>query len=102
MANFTSGCAASFLDSILSYLERSTRFIEKDSAGIGNLDSRRRSLEQLHTYLLLQLPNLPGERWLRYVQTQRRAPKAALFGDCNKISQVSQLHDSALRSPDTF
>jgi len=61
-------------------------FVEKYSAGLGQPDRPRGSVEPSNPQIRLSSLDLSGQRWLRQMKTLCRAPKIQLLGDGDKIT----------------
>ena len=67
--------------------------IEKDSAGIRELDAARAADQQLRANLIFQVSDLTAERWLGRMQPPLGGDRqAALLGDGDEIPKMPQLH----------
>jgi hypothetical protein len=51
--------------------------------------------EQIHAKLAFERANLGAQRRLGNVKPGRGACEIELFGDCNEVTKVAQLHDPA-------
>src|SRR5271170_64441 len=90
-----SGLAARFCGFAggLHLRQRKARMVEKDSAGIGELDAARAPDQQLRADLMFQVSDLTAQRWLGRMQPALSGDsQAALLGDGDEIPKVPQLH----------
>jgi hypothetical protein len=73
--------------------QRKARMVEKDSAGIGELDAARAPDQQLRADFMLQISDLTAERWLGRMQPPLGGDsQAALLCDGDVIPKMPQLH----------
>ena len=67
--------------------------VEKDSAGIGELDAAGAPDQQLRADFMFQISDLTAERWLGRMQPPLGGDsQAALLGDGDEIPKMPQLH----------
>src|SRR5271156_2412607 len=86
-----SGLAGGFAGG-LHLRQRKARMVEKDSAGIGELDAARAPDQQLRADLMFQVSDLTAQRWLGRMQPALSGDsQAALLGDGDEIPKVPQL-----------
>ena len=84
------------LNGCLDLHQRQPRMIEKDPAGVGQLDATRAADKQLNADLIFEVSDLTAQRGLGRVQPSfRRHREAAFIGDRDEIAKMSQLHASA-------
>ena len=67
---------------------------EQHRSRLGEPHPLRGPLEQRAAQLGLQLTDTLAQRWLRHVQTARRATDVALLGNRDKILQPAHIHGS--------
>jgi hypothetical protein len=51
--------------------------------------------DELYAQLALEIPDLPRKRWLRQPKSLGGAHESALFGDCQEVPEVTQIHRKA-------
>jgi hypothetical protein len=64
------------------------RFLEKNAAHIGQLNSPLRPLQQCRLKLCFQLADLMTEGRLRNAQGRRCAAKVQEFGNCHEVAEM--------------
>jgi UDP:flavonoid glycosyltransferase YjiC (YdhE family) len=72
--------------------QRQPCFNEEGTAGVRELDSTARAMEETHSEVALEPTNLLTERRLGNMQAPRRSTEVQLFRDGDEVAKVTKLH----------
>lgn len=75
--------------------EYCSSLVVKDPTRIGETHRFRTTLQQRESQLVLEIPNLPTQSGLRYVQAEGGARNILLLGHSRKIPKMAQFHSRA-------
>ncbi len=73
-------------------LEHAYRAGMEEAAGLGQRQRPGLAVEQLEAEFLLELLDLPAQRWLRDIEPFGRPGEAALLRHCDEILEVPKIH----------
>src|SRR5208283_2421481 len=77
---------------LFQVIEDAPGVLQEAFAGKRERRSPSRPFKQGDAQFPLQIPNLPRQRRLGYVQTDRGPDKASAFGNGNKVAQMTEFH----------
>ena len=68
------------------------RLLPKEASYLGQSHLCRRALKQFETKLLLQIMDLPAQRWLRHSKSLGSAAEIQRISYSQEVAEVAQFH----------